>query len=583
MLAGRVLGPDGQPVTTYQVSAGAGREPRSWKCSSANVDDDEGCFTLPVRTDWDYDDEGKVWIGVKTPGFALWETTVDIWQGTTSIIADLRPGVAVMGTIKGREDHQGSISAELLPCRVYEGELTSDTSQRQELGRMKTPVNSSGAFRFDHTGPGTYLLAISGPTISPIRSVITVSDSDTDVGNFSPRGRGSVCGVVYEAKMICEGDKCWLDENRGVWAFADGYISFQDSSGRSNSDDFQHLKPISFKTDENGRFHVNGVPAGMVSVGFSYHITADIISAHTRNANVLEGKTTEVRFFDTSGDWEVPFEFLVGDGSPAHFSSGTGMGAKRKVANVTSRAPMLEVELKPKEDTPVSFCASDWEELDEKNPILLRDVCPGKYRLVVGDWLGSTGAHGVLCEKDVEIGSRQGKLTVALGAGCITGRMQWSRDYRHMIRVAAVGKKAHTIRHARCDDRGNFCLRYLPADDYVVFAHDYDAGWCQLPEVAANDNVTDVGSHMLVPGGTITGKLPPDLARDSSAKVEATDGHGISIENPNWYEPIGEMFTISGLWPGRWTITLKKGEEAIKRKTVAIQDTETVSCNLVVP
>jgi hypothetical protein len=150
-----------------------------------------------------------------------------------------------------------------------------------------------------------------------------------------------------------------------------------------------------------------------------------------------------------------------------------------------------------------------------------------------------------------------------------------------MIHVLAVGKKTDTVRHTRCDVHGNFCLRYLPADEYVIFAHDYDAGWCQLPETTADNNVTDVGSHMLVPGGTITGKLPPHLARDLAVTVDAADPHGLSIENPNWHDPIGETFTISGLWPGRWTLRLKRGEEAIMRKTVTIQGTETVSCNLV--
>lgn len=581
VLTGQVFAPDGQPVTTYNVSAGVGLEPRPWRCSFRKVLDSEGRFSLRVRTDWDYGNEGKVWIGVKAPGFAPWATTIDTWQGTESITARLKPGVAVHGSIKNPKGPTGNIYAKLLPCRIHKEEGTRKTSQRQELGRMETAIDRSGAFRFNHVGPGTYLLAISGPAISPIGTGIAVSNSDLDVGSFRASGRGSVRGVVYQARRICDGEKCHLDEKRSVWAFADGSISFTDTSGRSNDEEFKHLKPIPFKTDENGRFRVDGVPVGMVSVDFDYNATSDIIGTHSRTAKVLEGKTTEVRFFNTSGDWEVACKFVIGDGSPAQFSSGTGMGAKRKVGNVTTRHPVFIVKLEPKENVPVSFCDSYGKHLIEKNYILLLDVHPGKYRLVVGDWMGSRGFHEVLYERNVDIKPDGTTLTIPLEAGCITGAVQWSKDYRYMIHVIAAGKKTHTIRHARCDDKGNFCTRYLPEDDYTLFAHDYNAGWCKMPGVFVKNNITDIESHELVPGGTITGKVPPRFGTDITVTVVATDPRGIPIKHPNHREPIGKGFTISGLWPGKWVVTLKKGEEAIAEKIVTLQGTETVSCNLV--
>jgi hypothetical protein len=294
---------------------------------------------------------------------------------------------------------------------------------------------------------------------------------------------------------------------------------------------------------------------------------------------VLAGRTTEVRFFDTSGRWELACNFRIGDGSPAQFASGTGMGAKRKVANVTTRPPMLEVELQPIDDMPVSFCGSDWFDLDARGEILLRDVHPGKYRAVVRDWQGSRGLHGDVCETSVEMRAGKTTCTILLGAGCVTGATQCSKQSRYLVHVIAVGKKTRTVRDAYADDNGNFCARYLPDDDYTLFAHGDDAGWCAMPEVTVRKNVGDVGSHKLVPGGTITGTVPPRLEEDFTAAVEAVDSHGIVIERLDRWEPIGKAFTIPGLWPGQWTVRLKEGNRSIAEKTVTLRGTATASCD----
>jgi hypothetical protein len=323
------------------------------------------------------------------------------------------------------------------------------------------------------------------------------------------------------------------------------------------------------------------VPVGVVSVEIPHMITADIIGAHVRKALVLEDKTTDVRFFDTSGRWEVACRFQIGDGSPAQFASGTGLGAKRKVVNVTTRPPMFEVQLYPTDEKPASFEASDWTDLDLKNQILLRDVHPGKYRLLVNDWLMSRGLYGSLYAATVEAKEGKTTWTIPLGAGCITGTMQWSKPYRYMVHVIAVGKRAGIIRNAYCDNQGNFCVRYLPEDDYALWAHDDKAGWCAMPAVAVRNNITDIAPHKLIAGGTITGKVPPRLQRDAAVTVVATDEHGIAIEAPHGWDPIGDRFTISNLWPGKWTVTLRKGDQTLAKQAVRLQGTETVTAELV--
>lgn len=581
VLTGQVLDPQGQPVENYFVAAGVTLEPRSWCCSTQEVRDPTGHFSLPVRTDRDYGQSGKIWIGVKSEGFAFWETTMDIDDLSRSPIVRLKNGVAVRGKTTRSNGDAGKITATILPVRLHEEEFTSEISYRQELGRMQTSVNADGNFKFTHVGPGQYVLGIAGPAVSPISTAIVVSDSDLDLGTLSLRGRGSVAGVIYEHKIICEGGICRLDETRGVWPFAEGYISFQDNSDRTNSEEFSHLQSIPFKADENGRFHVDSVPIGVVSVAIPFMFSADIMDAHVRRANVVEGKTTDVRFFDTSGQREVVCLYQIGDGSEEQFSSGSGLGATRKVDNVTTRSPMFEVQLQPADQTGTSFEEADWSDLDGKNQILLRDVSPGKYSLLINDWQGSRGLYVKVYEATVEAKEGKTSWTIPLGAGCITGAIKWSKEYHSMIHVIAVGENTGVIRNAFSDDQGNFCVRYLPEDDYTLWAHDDSAGWCEMSSVAVRNDVHDIGVQSLKAGGAITGKLPTQWQRDPEITIVAVDSHGIEIEDPSRWSPIGEHFTISNLWNDTWTIRAKRNDRIIaERKTVVLQGIETVSCDL---
>jgi hypothetical protein len=579
LLVGQVVDPDGRPVANYRVSAGSSLEPGRWMCSSADTRGPEGRFSLAVPTDRDFGNRRKAWVGVKAPGFAFWDTTLDAWQGTHSITARLQPGVAVHGVVHATSG-PGKVSVQLLPCRVDKELHGNGRSRRQELGSLETSLDDRGAFRFEHVAPGQYVLAIFGPGITPTSTSVAVAGSDLDAGAFCVQGRGSVCGLAYQDRTICEGDKCRLDPNRRPWAFAEGYISFTGAAGRSHADEFEHLKPIQFTTDERGRFRVDGVPAGTVSVEFNYSITADVIGAHARITKVLPGKTTEVRFFDTSHAWDFACRLVVGDGSPAQFASGTGMGARRKVENVTARPPMLLVELQPKQDVPTSFAAADWQELDVSGRILLSDVHPGAYRLTVGDWQGSRGLRDAFCETDVVVKPAATTPILALGGGCITGAIQPPRKPRFLIHVVAVGEKTHTIRHAHCDGQGNFCARYLPEDRYALVAHDNDAGWCRMPSVSVKNNITGLGAHKLVPGGTIAGRVPSAAATDPTVAVLVTDAEGIPIEPLDRHEPLGKDYTVSGLWPGRWTVTLRRAERVITQRSVELRGTETVACHL---
>jgi len=474
------------------------------------------------------------------------------------------------------KNYNGDISVSLLPCRTQKKETVNsdDLSKRQEMGRLKTTADANGKFRFEHVMPGSYRLLISGPTISPIGPIVSVADKDADIGEFRPVGKGCIVGLIYEPTMICEGNTCRMDQNRKPWKFVGGFISCPDYTGQGNP-------KIPFKTDEHGRFRVEGVPAGMVQLGIHYHITADIIGTHARSANVVEGKTTEVRFFDISGNWDVCCKPVVGDGSSEQFAVGTGMTARRKVGNVTNRPPMFEISLKAKDDAPGSFSdSSDWQKLEKDGKITLPDVQPGKYRLTVMDWQGSRGMFGTIYEKDVEATKGGTTLLCPLGAGSITGGVRWSKPYHRMVHVIAVGKKSCTIRHAYCDDGGNFCLRYLPADQYQLFAHDHDAGWAKLVAAQVENNTSDVGELSLTPGGAIKGVLPAHWVGDESIVVSAVSPEGVVLESAEQNEPGINTFRFSNLWPGKWTVKLTKNNQVLAEISVELRGTETANCSL---
>jgi hypothetical protein len=93
------------------------------------------------------------------------------------------------------------------------------------------------------------------------------------------------------------------------------------------------------------------------------------------------------------------------------------------------------------------------------------------------------------------------------------------------------------------------------------------------------ENTIDTGSHKLARGGTIAGHLPVQLAADCAVAVVATDTHGIEIEQPD-RSPVGKECAISNLWPGRWTLVLKRGETIVAKKAVTLHGNETISCDL---
>ena len=282
---------------------------------------------------------------------------------------------------------------------------------------------------------------------------------------------------------------------------------------------------------------------------------------------------------DPENSRPLPIAIRIGDGSRAQYESGTGLGAGRKVENVTTRAPEFQVDLIPRSRQPLSFVDPEWEELDAEGRVALSDVSPGEYRLRVIDRFGSRGFdEGILFERDITMPADDLPIKVALGGGCVTGRFIGAGDFPERVQVIAVPRGGNGLaRRARCDSEGHFCVRYLEPGDYTLFAHDPKLGWA-LEDVSVKSDVTDIGEHRLDAGGTMRGTISfgrPSIRPD---QVVATGPSGVSLTIP--VRESYDRFELGGLWPGSWTITVLGGRELLATARVEIADTEEARVDL---
>lgn len=569
-MSGQVTSIDGKPIQVFVTSAGVGLEPRAWRCQTETFNHVEGRFTLPVRTD--DDDEDKIWIGVTAVGFAMWESTINASDIEKPIQPRLVRGFDVNGSVGVPKSAPGDVHAHLLPTRNFPEEATSEISQRQQMGRQNVAVDRDGRFRFKHVANGRYILAISGTGVSPVSTTISVNDADLDAGPFQLKGTGSISGIVYE--KLSRG-RTPLSPGRVPAAFENGHVSFRDNSGNSNHEQFVHLKELSFTTDEHGRFKVENVPIGTAYVEIPFNLTSDIAGAHTRIANVVEGKQTSVNFFSPKTVQSQVCQFQIGDGTPLDFqSASTPLVGKADIFD--NDKLFLRISLKPLDGANTSGPAEVVAVLDEKQRIAIPDVSQGEYQLVVSE----NRFNEVIYEGAVEVSTGSSTLTIPLATGCITGRIKSQEDDRYWIHVFAVGRDSGTVRRARAHSSGNFALGFLPADHYILFAHDDGIGWVQLPSTKVSANTQDVGSHALKGGGSLTGKIPARFSNDWQAHIEATDSNGVTFKTPSHWRTLGTEFRFNNLWPETWTVTLTQKDKVISQVKVKLTGNEAAECFL---
>ncbi len=586
VLSGRVIAPDGQPVTAFTVAAGAGELPRRWDTASVAVKDNDGRFKLELSQ------EGTTWLGVTTDGFAGWEGAVDVKRGGEPVEVRLVPGVTVSGRVEVSEVLRSHIKASLVPRRDKSNIGGLPAEPYAEAFRTKTAnLSPDGTLRFEHVHPDRYRLILEGRGAPNTAQALDVPASGLDMGTVrldAPTATGRIKGRIWRPKE-------WRPKDQGgePWAFAKGYV---DPFGVQRLSD--ERRSIEFRADEDGHFEVDHVPVGMATVRFRYHVF-DVIESVTFSAIVVEGQTTQVGVLDPKPRGKFTLRFAIGDGSEAQYKSGTGLGAARKVDNVTiashlfahvdksreaSFAPRFWFELRPLSKGSLAFPQPDWIDLDGERKIVLADVGPGKYRLRVFDWLGEGRLYGgPLFDQEVDVppGDR-GEVRVPLGGGCITGKIpKPKKNYERPVEVSALANGRHTSpTRVRCDDDGNFCVRYLWPGTYSLFVHDPNSGFCRVENVEVPAGVVDVGERVLSEGATVRGTIrfvKPTRVPDS---IVAVDASGVSVRRAFEVYSSFDQFAFTNLWPGHWTIQARGGEEVLAKSELEIEGSGTFEVTL---
>lgn len=555
VLHGRVVRADGGPVGKFQIICGPGANPAEYECVKAEVKDAEGRFAISPES---LPEEGNNWwLGIRAADAAPWDgvvTQAALTSGDFQIV--LKNGAALSGTLALPDTATGPIAVVLEPTdRTPAETMMVVRHPGKALATRSREMKRGEALRIPHLRAGNYQLTISCAGATPLVRPVVIGSDDVALGELQLSGTGSISGVANEPF-----------QKGKIWRFADGAI-YLERRGREQPEPF-----LKFKTGADGRFQVAGVPIGSVTVMFEYHASADIIDALVRKARVVEGIDTEVRFEGENGAWRQPLRLLFDgkEGIPDY----QGI---REVENVTDRAPMFRFEMTALGSGPMSGMDSEEWSADEKSGPVIADLSPGKWRIRVFDWLGSRGFdEGLRAETTADVGEKREPVTLLLGSKTLSGRITASRETKRLVQVIAVAKSSGRAFFSRCDDDGDFVVRFLPQDEYLVHAHDDDGGWCDLGRFPLDGALVDCGEHELLAGGNAEGKLGPDqLDRVDSIRISATAPDGVEIP----VDGIGKdgSFRFGNLRPGKWTIIARNEGKEVLRRAVEIRPGKTAA------
>jgi carboxypeptidase family protein len=278
VIRGKVIGPDGTPVPSFVVWAGPGKTPLGWRCKSTVIQGSlDGTFSIGIEFD-----PAENWVAVRAPGFAPFETWIPMNRDGDPLRVELDPGVSITGTVvRNGEDIVDGI-AHLVFDRQAPRSWSSDSkSAASDFFSSSVPIHADGTFELGHIRPGQYKLHIGGANFTGQWLDLVVEDSGHAIGAIPVDGVGTVTGIVYNF-------------NGAPWAFKDGELFHPALWPDDTMSLIRGGGCIRFRTDEHGKFRVEGVPVGDAQVECSINLSADMLSSIGVKAAVEAGRTTDV-------------------------------------------------------------------------------------------------------------------------------------------------------------------------------------------------------------------------------------------------------------------------------------------------
>ena len=167
---GKVVSPDGSPVTAFTIIAGPGKLPVSFECEDADVTNDAGEFSL------DLDKQGEHWVAVRAKGFAVWEEMIEVSRDTEPNTIKLEAGSSVTGKVAIAPIPGTGFQVRLTPHREDPDSVFGKAAMSQEFGTLEATVQADGSFRFAHVRPDRFTLKLFGTEITPVLQELTVSN-----------------------------------------------------------------------------------------------------------------------------------------------------------------------------------------------------------------------------------------------------------------------------------------------------------------------------------------------------------------------------------------------------------------------
>jgi hypothetical protein len=593
-LTGRVIAPDGNPVTAFIVAAGPGQLPPDSESVRHEVRDRDGRFSVNLQA------KGVVWVGVKADGFAAWEGWAEVQGGGAHVDVRLSTGVTVSGTVSVPKELRKHLKARLFPRRDKTdiGGIPSRPPAEQ-LPAREVSVSPDGTLRFEHVRPDRYRLIVKSDGITKAVFALDVPGADIDLGTLPvdiTTATGRVEGRVWRPESL----------GGGVWALANGYVEPAQVGGDYGIDRPGDRWPfgqdtVEFQADKNGRFRLDGIPVGLVTVGITNQVF-DVIDLYKCSTIVVDGQTTVVHAFDPEVHQDYTLAFAIGDGSKEQYESGTGQSASRVISDakvesesrrqiglgdVKPSEPVFGAVLIPLSKDPISFGQPDWLYPDANRKVALNDVSPGRYRLLVYDWLATRGPKwhpdgwNVLDNErlfDREVVVTPGghdQVQIVLGAGSIAGRFDvppkelfgWPRE----LLVAVAHRPGGHSRRAELQSNGSFCIRYLTPGTYSLYIHGPKSGYCRIDNVEVPAGSIDVGEQRLTTGATVISTIHfPRLSRLPTELV-ATDPAGVSLRHVFQVFSSFDRVELGGLWPGRWALSVLSHGEVLAKGEVDVR------------